>query len=325
MEHKIIAIAFSDFHLHEWKQFNENNRRLQVSIDIAKTLIKRAAKLKVPLLFTGDLLEDDNCMTNNVFKALAIIVNELRKHKVVMYAISGNHDQCSKNTLDNPSNSWVETLSYLSNGYFVCLDNRVEETGRSGVSISLYGVPYMSGNKDFKKAIKRHKDKLNPHSFNILMIHTALHGAKEPDGSTRTEVENIPLAMYKLFEGFDLVLSGHIHKPQKLGSNIYMLGATNHQRRSDRGCKMGYWAIYKDSPPLFIKSKAPEFIEVEEMPLEGDDFYVLKPKKSNAVVDERHIVNEQSRSKLAKTYCKIKGIKSKTKVKKLANLLNKAE
>ena len=126
-----------------------------------------------------------------------------------------------------------------------------------------YGIPYLKYEDDFMvaldKAVKTiEKSKENhPDAITILLVHQNLPGAKEPDGF---EVESdLPKNLYKKFKKFTWVLSGHIHKPQQIFSNTYMLGATHQQDLGDMGCKMGYWYIYSNSAPEFIPSKLPEF------------------------------------------------------------------
>ena len=153
------------------------------------------------------------------------------------------------------------------------------------------------------------------------MMHQTLPGAKEPNGY---EVENeMPKELYKKLNPFGLVLCGHIHKPQKIFKNTYIIGATNHQRISDLGCKMGCCLVFDDFSIKFISLGIREF--------RNDDYKVNKghmhiPKVENISVEEEVIGNynpNNSGIELAKEYLKTKNIESKAKERILVKYLRK--
>ena len=128
---------------------------------------------------------------------------------------------------------------------------------------------------------------------------------------------------------FDLVLCGHIHKPQRLSKKVYMLGAPIQQRRTDKDCKMGYWLLKDDLSMEFKELKDfPKFIDVESEDEVKDDgnYYTIIPQKSSEKVSTTHkITKTLSKKKLAKRYLKEKGIKDKSKEDLLIDILKKAE
>lgn len=61
-----------------------------------------------------------------------------------------------------------------------------------------------------------------------------------------------------------------------------MIGAPNHQRRTDRDCELGYWKIYEDLSLKFVPLKNfPKFIDVEREEDIKDDgnYYTVIPQK----------------------------------------------
>lgn len=309
---KPIAIAFSDIHLHDWKAYNEKHYRLNYPLELLDRLIKLSNELEVPLLFCGDLIHDPKNMSNYVFNGLMSIF----RAKSIMppiYGISGNHDMCEKNSIRDISPSYIEGFQ----PFFKCMDNLTKNIGKD---LYLHGIPYMNSEEQFIIALKQTAENL-PKGINILMIHQNLPGAKEPDGF---EVESdMPPQIYKLMQKFTWVLCGHIHKPQQIFENTFMLGATNHQDLGDMGCDMGYWMIYADKKPKFVKSNLPEF----------KTYSGEKPDSFNLWVEEGKEVEEEdegsgefkvltSRRSLAENYCKEKGIKNKRKLKALVKALN---
>lgn len=188
----------------------------------------------------------------------------------------------------------------------------------------VYGVPYIDHNIGLSKYLKtlRLKDGFK----NILLLHTDYPGAKDTDGRVVDSAENINLNM---LNRFDLVLCGHIHKPQRLSKKVYMLGAPIQQRRTDKDCKMGYWLVMDDLSMKFVELKGfPKFIDVESEDEVNDDgnYYTVIPKKSSEKVNTNHkITKTLSKKKLAKRYLKEKGIKDRGKEDLLIKILKKSE
>ena len=90
------------------------------------------------------------------------------------------------------------------------------------------------------------------------MLHTDYPGARDTDRREKGSVDN--LDVYTL-NPFDLVLCGHIHKPQSLSKKVYMIGAPYQQRSTDKDCILAYWKLYSDLSMEFIELKGfPKFV-----------------------------------------------------------------
>jgi DNA repair exonuclease SbcCD nuclease subunit len=314
---KVIGIGFSDLHYAKWAQYNENNERLQTTLDITRKIIGAAIKHRCPILFPGDFIDHPKYLDNEVMEYVSKTCVELMVTDKRIISINGNHDFPKINSFKNPQPGYLTHLSRMNNN-FVCVDFDHFDTPYYRV----HGIPYINGNVDFNEAIEARIKDRSKNLPNILMIHRDLAGAEEPDGRIIDKDEEKDLTLKKYFKKFDLVISGHIHKPQKikkLGRNVYMLGSTNQQRRTDANCKMGYWRIMEDFSMEFTDLKAPEFkyIEHDEEPENQTDYFIRLPQKekerSQGEDGETFKVNER-RDKLAKKYLKARGIKSKTKL-----------
>ena len=188
----------------------------------------------------------------------------------------------------------------------------------------VYGLPYIDNNIGLSDHLK--KIELDKHKKNILLLHTDYPGAKDTDGREINSVENLNV---NILNKFDLVLCGHIHKPQRLSKKVYMIGAPLQQRRTDKDCKLGYWKLYSDLSMKFVELKGfPKFVDVESEDEIKDDgnYYTVLPKKSSISVNTNHQITKQlSKKVLAKRYLKEKGIKDEVKTKLLIETLKKAE
>lgn len=319
-----IALIFSDFHLANWKQFNNKEYRLKVSLIIAEQLCKIAWDKDIDVLFSGDLIDHPKHMDNIVMEYMTLIDHQIKLSGHPWLGIDGNHDLYKINTFDNRSNGYFSHLSKLSTS-FICVNFQHYDTP----TMRVHGIPYLNHNIGFVDAVKQRVKHLSKDLPNILLIHRDLAGALEPDGKLVKKDKEGDRDLKKLFKKFDLVISGHIHKPQEikaLGKNVLMAGATNHQRRSDKNCEMGYWILYSNMKRKFFPLDTPKFRTYKdgEEPENDTDFWVKLPKE---ISDKEGKTSTQfdvkkDRKKLVKQYFKVKGIKSKRKLHKLISYVN---
>lgn len=314
---KIIAIVISDLHISDWSKFNKDNQRtlnhLRV-LSIVKDLCKKA---NCPALFCGDLFHKPEVLHNDLANICKPIFNRL-SNNFTCYAISGNHDLYKINTVDDPKESWV---TFFSGTWLQCIDFKDIKLTQD---IRVHGVPYIDHNLGINEYLsKLHLEKGIKH---VLLLHTDYPGAKDCDGRVVDSVENLNL---NTLNRFDLVLCGHIHKPQRLSKKVYMIGAPLQQRRTDRDTDLGYWELHDDLTMVFKPIEGfPKFIDVEHEDDINDDgnYYTVLPKKTSIEVNNKHKITKQLTKKtLAKRYLKEKGIKDKAKKDLLVSILKNSE
>jgi DNA repair exonuclease SbcCD nuclease subunit len=311
MPKKIIAVVYSDQHLHDWKTHSIGHNRLNQTGDILKQISDDARTKKVPVLFTGDKYDNPKNLDNYLLGESLNWYNDYFKG-IQTYEISGNHDMCEKNSFTYRAPSYIKMYNIFPN--FHNMDFNSEETP----NFMVHGIPYLNNNLGLGDALKERRQFLHKSKPNILLLHTDLPGAKDTDGRIVDSSEEIPLLMNKFFRGFHIVLSGHIHKHQQLASNVWMIGATYQQRSSDKGNQMGYCYLYDDMSLKFIPIHSmPQFIEIEEGTPKPDNFnfYIEIPKKEKGEekITKVEFSNKAGKGLLAKKYLKAKGIKSKSK------------
>ena len=155
----------------------------------------------------------------------------------------------------------------------------------------------------------------------------------DPNGYKVEEVPNIPQNMGEYFKDFDLVLCGHIHKPDMLWENkVYSIGAPYHQRSSDSGTDMGYWMLTENGKMRFKKYHAPEFKFFNEGEVPGDDYNYWIPIPSEKSINEDgeseepdEFTNINDKRTLAREYFRVKGLKDKRRLNLLISVLNNTE
>lgn len=318
----LMALVFSDLHLNTWAKFNKDNSRTLNGFKVLDTIAKECTKKKVPAIFCGDLFHKPDNLDQNLFllfsKWQERIYQEYPSFRC--YAIAGNHDISEINTIEDPHFGWLE--GYNNEHPFILV--KPGKVYYLGLNTNLYGVPYIDHNVGLTKYLK--KIPLSKNEHNILLLHTDYPGAKDTDDRLVDSVENLNI---NTLNRFDLVLCGHIHKPQRLSKKVYMIGAPLQQRRTDKNCQMGYWELYEDLKMVFHPLKGfPRFIDVESEDQVKDDgnYYTVLPKTPSKVENNSvKITKTLSKNALAHKYMKAKGIKDKKRTKLLANILKKAE
>lgn len=319
---KPIAIIFSDLHMNIWSKFNEGNARTLNHFKVLSCVRDICIKHHIPALFFGDFFHKADGLSIELLELMDEHLSNLDFpiDQFRVLSISGNHDLKLVNTIKSPKYSLVK---YLSNRYswFNCIDFMSVPISSN---VMVHGVPYIDHNIGLTEYLKNLE--FTEGYKNILLLHTDYPGAKDTDGREIDSVENLNI---NTLNRFDLVLCGHIHKPQRLSKKVYMIGAPLQQRRTDAKCKLGYWKLYPDLTLKFIELEGfPKFIDVESSDeiKEDGNYYTVLPKNTRVQVNAEHNITKQlSKKSLAKQYMKERGISDKKKKKLLIDILNKAE
>lgn len=319
---KPIAIIFSDLHMNIWSKFNEGNARTLNHFKVLSCVRDICIKHHIPALFFGDFFHKADGLSIELLELMDEHLSnfDFPIDQFRVLSISGNHDLKLVNTIKSPKYSLVK---YLSNRYswFNCIDFMSVPISSN---VMVHGVPYIDHNIGLTEYLKNLE--FTEGYKNILLLHTDYPGAKDTDGREIDSVENLNI---NTLNRFDLVLCGHIHKPQRLSKKVYMIGAPLQQRRTDAKCKLGYWKLYPDLTLKFIELEGfPKFIDVESSDeiKEDGNYYTVLPKNTRVQVNAEHNITKQlSKKSLAKQYMKEMGISDKNKKKLLIDILNKAE
>lgn len=322
---KVVGIVFSDLHINLWNKFNQENKRTLNHFRVLFLIKSLCMKYGCPALFCGDLFHKPEYMENEMLEKVMDVFDELDWDNWKMYTISGNHDMSKSNTKENQSPSWIKTLSrryeFLESIDFnsVVVNN----------DFAVHGVPYLDHNKglnDYVKNIEIIKGRKDLDIPNILLLHTDYPGARDTDGVEVGSVENLNV---NIVSRFDLVLIGHIHKPQRLSKKVYMVGAPLQQRRTDKNCDLGYWKLYSDMSMKFIPfEEFPKFIDVEkEEDIKDDGNYYTVISKQVEELDNttNKITRNLSKKRLVSRYLRKKGIKDPKKKSLLIDIIKEVE
>lgn len=201
------CLFFSDFHLHERKEFSRIdpitglNTRLTEGLNILDQIIEIIDKHHINSIYhLGDVFELKDRVPNHIiieFQTRLLAITS--KHR--FFSLLGNHDF-------NLPNYPILSIFESGNNDF----NFINKPG--SIDSSLYVIPFQRNWEDFKREWK----KAHEFPISILLIHQDIPGGVYETGKSIGgvwDLETDPGILY---------LAGHLHKPQKV-HGIQFLGS----------------------------------------------------------------------------------------------------
>ena len=292
---KHLAVIFSDWHIHDYKRFNTDGSRLtnclRVLFDLGEFCSKNEIKT---ILFAGDLYDTQKALfTNVVNETVEAFLQFNRTYPdITIYAITGNHDQSTKNILGKEAISALLHIQSIVPDTFVVVDN---QTIKFPDGISITGVPYYEYKEHFATQLDEAANrvsKLNGYK-NYLMIHQTPAGLDNDMIPADTNPKDVN------YLSFDFTFCGHIHSRKQLTENFVIVGNPIHRDLADAGKKKGFLVMNLQKPEKGIKffqlKGYPEFVSVyddEEVENEADNYVVRKPRLDNLKLQETAKVEE---------------------------------
>lgn len=247
-------LVFSDIHFHDFK----GGVALSDISYCFKLLCKKAHKEGVQyILFPGDLIHQKDGVPKKVLnEVMRCFFWAMENTGIEILAVSGNHDHGTINTYrEGPTAETVLETFDMTFDRFHLLDMKGKDLG----GIYVYGIPYFEHAEDFDMALKNAPD---PEGYGILLTH------QTPDKATGAAMMG-PGMRVKDVAGWDLVLNGHVHLKEQLGTNFYDVGAPYQQNFGDKGTDKGFWLLEVDNGGhsmefRTLNHKMPVFHEIRE-------------------------------------------------------------
>ena len=182
------------------------------------------------LIIAGDIFDDGSNTTSESVNLFDRFLNNLADNEIETYIISGNHDS-------------MDRLNFASKFFAmkgIHIASRPEKQmfrytkSKDGLTVDIYLLPFMKpvharrlygGEiRDYNDAVKAAVDNaefIDGKRFRILVTHQFVTAAGIPpecSGSEKVYVGATENVDASLFDRFDYVALGHIHKPQDVGS-----------------------------------------------------------------------------------------------------------
>jgi DNA repair exonuclease SbcCD nuclease subunit len=280
-----LALITSDLHLHPYKNFNEGDRRLKNGIDYLNYIFRVANKEGIKyIVIPGDIFNNMQIIATKVVNAVDACLKENfdKYSEITIIAISGNHDQCTKNLLDQPAESALEHLAVIFDR-FILLD-KAPHTFFTEVKNTIVGINYYEHAEHFIKILEEVGKNRMPGKVHLLTHQSIGSGLPIEDALAPED---------PLFAPFDFVYNGHIHNGSMLTDKFVNVGSPMHRDAGDIGKEKGCWIVDLDDPIntisfVDITKKYPQFIykfQGEELTEEESKQYVIwvqPPTKESA-------------------------------------------
>jgi exonuclease SbcD len=228
-----LGIWITDTHL------NPNN------IDLFKQtrdqVIAKCKELNIKYIFHGgDIFDSRKGQPQEVLKVFWETLELLRKAKLKMFGIVGNHDKTNYSSVDS------FLIPFQNHPSFKMVDE-YEVFHEDGITIHM--VAYFE-NEVYKKVLR--KVKINDKYKNFLFTHIGVNGITMNSGHTLND--GIRVAA---FNKFDLVLIGHYHNRQEKGNIVYT--GSGYPQTFGEDNEKGAWIINDDGTIEFLELKYPKY------------------------------------------------------------------
>jgi DNA repair exonuclease SbcCD ATPase subunit/DNA repair exonuclease SbcCD nuclease subunit len=212
-----------DLHIKRYDEYNSvfSNLMQQIAaMDCSNLLI----------VITGDLVNTKLRTDNETLVLAQRFLSDLSKLTQVAVII-GNHDFAENNPSRTDS---ITAICYALPGIHVLKDTGIYMFGSLCVVFnSLYDLKFI-----------RRSD-VNHNATTIALYHGSLIGARQDNSTLVKASRSKPYPSNKDFEGFDLVLLGHLHKRQFISDTCAYAGSLIQQKFGEHETEHGYilWDI----------------------------------------------------------------------------------
>ena len=198
-----------------------NTRLLDYEKTLAK-IIDYTIKNRIELcVFLGDIFDTRNPQPSAIVAFYRQLMR-LSKAGVKVVIISGNHDSTKQRRTITTSLDPLKELNIPNVHIFTSIDNFIF-TDRDGESLNLILMPYRNRQNydrdtkeealsDMKAELNAAKERMLPKTPSIAVAHMMFEGTI-PDEVGENGLNELVLP-YEMFEGIDVVIAGHIHKPE---------------------------------------------------------------------------------------------------------------
>jgi DNA repair exonuclease SbcCD nuclease subunit len=261
-----IGIWVTDTHLTE--------NTIDVNFSIFAQIFKLCNQLGVKQIFHGgDVFTSRKGQLEVVLNAFKSILDQAAEQQIMILAIPGNHDKTS----------YVSDSSFIDafNGHAALT---VLEAGSAlhYDTMNIYFLPYYDENLMYSDKLQEIRAKLSDDECNILFTHVGIDGVKN---NGHVNVEND--LKQNLFDDFHLVLVGHYHDRQVLGSRDHIVyTGSAYQATFGEDVNKGCAVVYDDGTYEFIDLAFQQHITLDILPqdLDASLMQMIKDKSTEAKI-----------------------------------------
>jgi DNA repair exonuclease SbcCD nuclease subunit len=247
------VLFFTDLHLDNWSAFSTTvaggyNSRFMQQLNVLENILAYAENENCTIVFGGDLYNRRLLIPSDVLHKTYELLAAYNKQTI--YFVIGNHDIYDWNS-ENNSLAVLGEMDHVR-----IIDQATSVHTDHGVHLSLvpHGALLPTSSASLRKAI--------PDFYEVLVTHYGVNEARLGPKDFKMKDD---LTVKQLRElNYDLVLLGHIHKPQTLDKNIIVMGSVMghsfHETDEEK-----YFYVLDTETKVFMQypSSAPQFLTID--------------------------------------------------------------
>jgi DNA repair exonuclease SbcCD nuclease subunit len=277
-------VIFSDLHVHDWQEHSTNQSRLHHCVSVLRQVREYAVKHDVEaVLFGGDLFHKRGVLYtrpyNLVVEELALWANYAH---IRLYANVGNHDAADRS-------GKVHTLQALKSAGLL---DTVGEDGwanwdfehkDSDYDVHVTAVAYCPDAKELRRRTNAALEAREDGGFSIGLFHHGFKGARV--GTSLEYVVREDADADKYAKDFSVMLSGHYHAHQEIGSlgNAWYVGSPLEFVRGETSPK-GFLVLDTVTAEMErVTLDLPRFVKLTGEDIADDDFDIRAHVNGNYV------------------------------------------
>ena len=281
-----IAV-FSDLHVHDWQEHSTDKSRLHHGVSVLRQVREYSVKNGIhAVLFGGDLFHKRGVLYTLPYNLVVAELALWREVNLPLYANVGNHDAADRLAKVHALSA-LESAGLLKTIGEDGWENWVLVSKDRNDEVHVTAVAYCGDATELRRrtneALVERKESLRSGKFHVGLFHHGFRGARVGTSLEYIVKEDADADEYA--KSFDLMLSGHYHAHQEIGSqgNAWYVGSPMEFVRGETSPK-GFLVIDTVEADIErVDLDLPRFVKLTGAEIANEDFDVGKHVKGNYV------------------------------------------
>lgn len=272
------VLFYSDLHLDNWSAFSRTtaagfNSRFMAQLQVMEGILKYAQNTGCRVVFGGDLFNRRLLVPSDVFHMTYELIAAY--DKVTQYYLVGNHDMYTW----NPEATILRSWSHLPQVNII-----TDVTGVfAGGDVDIIMVPHGA----------LIPTRPTTDGYKVLLTHYGVNEARLGPKDFRMK-SDLTVKQLKALN-YDLIMLGHIHKPQSLTEDIIVMGSpmahSFHEANEEKyfyvlDCKTKELVAHKTGAPKFLTHEVKTKTQLKKLKLSKTDYHRVNVLSSKITLSD---------------------------------------
>jgi DNA repair exonuclease SbcCD nuclease subunit len=247
------VLFFTDLHLDNWSAFSTTttggyNSRFIQQLTVLEGILRYAEQHNCTVVFGGDLFNRRLLIPTDVMHLTYELLAAYDKQTI--YFVVGNHDIYDWNSSHNS----LAVLNEMSHVYVIDESTSVYTDHNVHLRLVPHGALLPTSSASLREEVQDY--------YEVMVTHYGVNEARLGPKDFKMK-EDLTVKQLKELN-YDLILLGHIHKPQVLADNIIVMGSVMAHSFHETDEKKYYYVLDTETRE-FVKyeSEAPKFVTID--------------------------------------------------------------